>query len=243
MAARSEKTSHAGIIRIGFEGISQPHNAWSTPVSITRLKHYGRGVGKSRVHLLDGLMAGRIDEHLERAAPLAGRLSLAGEPGRPLRQQWCRRERRAWPAGPRPNRMRGTVRLSRAGPAGNHADVEADGAVDGLNHFKHRCRAATRRDAKAARLPAPRGDEPGARQGLQHLGEEAFRSARGLGQRGQRDAPIGRAARPTESSRGRHNRRRASVASTNWFSSSRCPARTDLSCARATPFAKRAAAR
>jgi hypothetical protein len=34
-----EKTSHAGIIRIGFEGISQPHTAWSTPVSIIRLKH------------------------------------------------------------------------------------------------------------------------------------------------------------------------------------------------------------
>jgi hypothetical protein len=38
-AARLEKTSHAGIIRIGFEGISQPHDAWSTPVSIVRLKH------------------------------------------------------------------------------------------------------------------------------------------------------------------------------------------------------------
>jgi hypothetical protein len=45
-AARSEKTSHAGIIRIGFEGISQPHNAWSTPVSITRLKHCTGGLGK-----------------------------------------------------------------------------------------------------------------------------------------------------------------------------------------------------
>jgi hypothetical protein len=54
-AARSEKTSHAGIIRIGFEGISQPHIAWSTPVSITRLKHRGRAVGKSGVHLLDRL--------------------------------------------------------------------------------------------------------------------------------------------------------------------------------------------
>jgi hypothetical protein len=32
---RSErKTSHAGIIRIGFEGISQPHVSRSTPVSI-----------------------------------------------------------------------------------------------------------------------------------------------------------------------------------------------------------------
>src|ERR1700685_2012958 len=37
-AARLEKTSHAGIIRIGFEGISQPHNSWSTPVSIIRLR-------------------------------------------------------------------------------------------------------------------------------------------------------------------------------------------------------------
>ena len=95
------------------------------------------------------------------------------------------------PLGLDPNRMRGTVGFSRAGPAGNHADVEADGAVDGLNHVKHRCRAATRRNAKAARLPAPRGDEPGARQCLQDLGEEAFRRARGLGQRGKRDAPIG----------------------------------------------------
>src|SRR5579863_3267094 len=45
-AARLEKTSHAGIIRIGFEGISQPHNTWSTPVSISRLKHRRRPVGK-----------------------------------------------------------------------------------------------------------------------------------------------------------------------------------------------------
>ena len=40
------KASHAGIIRIGFEGISQPHIWWSTPVSITQLKHFGRGNGK-----------------------------------------------------------------------------------------------------------------------------------------------------------------------------------------------------
>jgi hypothetical protein len=45
-AARSEKTSHAGIIRIGFEGISQPHNEWSTPVSIASLKHPTGAVGK-----------------------------------------------------------------------------------------------------------------------------------------------------------------------------------------------------
>jgi len=45
-AARLEKTSHAGIIRIGFEGISQPHNSWSTPVSIIRLKHHRRAIGK-----------------------------------------------------------------------------------------------------------------------------------------------------------------------------------------------------
>jgi hypothetical protein len=41
------KASHAGIIRIGFEGISQPHNWWSTPVSITRLKHFEHEDGKS----------------------------------------------------------------------------------------------------------------------------------------------------------------------------------------------------
>jgi hypothetical protein len=45
-AARLEKTSHAGIIRIGFEGISQPHTAWSTPVSIFRLKHRKGVLGK-----------------------------------------------------------------------------------------------------------------------------------------------------------------------------------------------------
>jgi len=45
-AARLEKTSHAGIIRIGFEGISQPHTAWSTPVSIAQLKHHTRAIGK-----------------------------------------------------------------------------------------------------------------------------------------------------------------------------------------------------
>ena len=45
-AARSEKTSHAGIIRIGFEGISQPHNSWSTPVSLARLKHSTGALGK-----------------------------------------------------------------------------------------------------------------------------------------------------------------------------------------------------
>jgi len=45
-AARLEKTSHAGIIRIGFEGISQPHTVWSTPVSIVRLKHPTGTIGK-----------------------------------------------------------------------------------------------------------------------------------------------------------------------------------------------------
>jgi hypothetical protein len=45
-AARLEKTSHAGIIRIGFEGISQPHTAWSTPVSVARLKHPTGAIGK-----------------------------------------------------------------------------------------------------------------------------------------------------------------------------------------------------
>jgi hypothetical protein len=35
----ASKASHAGIIRIGFEGISQPHCEWSTPVSMIRLKH------------------------------------------------------------------------------------------------------------------------------------------------------------------------------------------------------------
>ena len=45
-AARLEKTSHAGIIRIGFEGNSQPHHSWSTPVSIARLKHPARALGK-----------------------------------------------------------------------------------------------------------------------------------------------------------------------------------------------------
>jgi hypothetical protein len=43
----ASKASHAGIIRIGFEGISQPHFAWSTPVSILRLKHLGPGQRKS----------------------------------------------------------------------------------------------------------------------------------------------------------------------------------------------------
>jgi hypothetical protein len=37
----ASKASHAGIIRIGFEGISQPHCEWSTPVSMIRLKHSG----------------------------------------------------------------------------------------------------------------------------------------------------------------------------------------------------------
>lgn len=91
-----------------------------------------------------------------------------------------------------PDRMRRTARFSRTRTAGNHADIEADGTVDGLNDFKHGCRTAARRNAKAACLTAPRGDEPGVSKGLQDLGEEAFRRARGLGQPGQRDAPIGR---------------------------------------------------
>ena len=40
------KASHAGIIRIGFEGVSQPHIWWSTPVSIIQLKHFGHVGGK-----------------------------------------------------------------------------------------------------------------------------------------------------------------------------------------------------
>jgi len=59
-AARFEKTSHAGIIRIGFEGISQPHMQWSTPVSITRLKHPGRALGKFGARLANLARAWQI---------------------------------------------------------------------------------------------------------------------------------------------------------------------------------------
>jgi hypothetical protein len=61
-AARSEKTSHAGIIRIGFEGISQPHNARSTPVSGLHSNteqggeaNPGKGEGVKRVKRVKGV--------------------------------------------------------------------------------------------------------------------------------------------------------------------------------------------
>ena len=192
-AARSEKTSHAGIIRIGFEGISQPHYAWSTPVSITRLKHHGPANGKWELALADGLSPGRFRRRemgscdsrrtgWPRQQRLAGHCgdSRAGEHGE------------HGLLGPYPNRMRGAARFSWAGPALSETNVKADGAVDGLNHLTHRRRNAARRDAKPARLSAPRSKKPGARQGLQNLGEKALRSARSLGQRGKRDALAGR---------------------------------------------------
>jgi hypothetical protein len=67
--------------------------------------------------------------------------------------------------------------------AGDQADIQADWAVNRFDHFKHRCRAAARRDLKAARLSAPRGDQPGVRQGLQDLGEKALRRIRSFSQR------------------------------------------------------------
>jgi len=46
-AAQPQKASHAGIIRIGFEGIfSAPPSKRSTPVSIIQLKHLRGGNGK-----------------------------------------------------------------------------------------------------------------------------------------------------------------------------------------------------
>jgi hypothetical protein len=82
-AARLEKTSHAGIIRIGFEGISQPHNAWSTPVSITQLKHCPRNVGNCKGFRLDAIASPRpssAEESGSRVARVPRCLAASGRP-------------------------------------------------------------------------------------------------------------------------------------------------------------------
>lgn len=70
------------------------------------------------------------------------------------------------------------------------ADVEANGTVDGFDDLAHCGFSAARRDAKATRLPAARGDEPGAHQRLQHFGEKTLRRFGGLSELGQREPGI-----------------------------------------------------
>lgn len=91
-----------------------------------------------------------------------------------------------------PNRMSRAAGFSVARSPGDQANIQLDGSVDGLDHLVHGCLATARQDFKAPRLPSPRGDQLGAYEGLQHLREEALRSIRGLGQRGQQRAFMGR---------------------------------------------------
>ena len=120
------KASHAGIIRIGFEGVSQPHNSWSTPVSITRLKHYFRRFCKSAGLATIGVRpvsasrgkaveAAFGQELMEPGAREAAASTIALE--LPFRQRWRWRERRAWPAGPlpKPDERDNALSLSRTG--------------------------------------------------------------------------------------------------------------------------------
>ena len=100
------------------------------------------------------------------------------------------------------------------------ADIKPDRPVNGLHHFAHGCaasRAATRTNPPD--LSPSRRDHPGPRQLLQHLGKKALRSFGGLGQRRQQRPLIGAAAWSGGSSRARHSRPHASVASTNCRSS------------------------
>ena len=220
LAARLEKTSHAGIIRIGFEGISQPHNAWSTPVSITRLKHSRRGLANRRHARYDSARFSRLGRRyppwpiwtarrLERPMPATVALERTSSMA-------------CWASDP--DRMRGAARFPRAGPAGNHADVEAN---------------RRRRWPRSRRASMPRGRAAVMRNPPDCPRREEMNPARARAcktlERKLSGAPVARAsagsetrprpaARPTESSRGRHNRRRASVASRNWVSSSHCPA-------------------
>ena len=47
-----------------------------------------------------------------------------------------------------PNRVRGAMRLSGTGPAGDEANVEKDDAIDGLDDFAHGCGCAARRNVE-----------------------------------------------------------------------------------------------
>jgi len=95
----------------GSRVISQPHNTWSTPVSITRLKHYFRRFCKSAGLATIGVCpvsasrgkaveAAFGRELMEPGAREAAASTIALE--LPFRQRWRWRERRAWPAGPLP---------------------------------------------------------------------------------------------------------------------------------------------
>jgi hypothetical protein len=51
---QTSETSHAGMIRIGFEGIFSAPLLWGTPVSITQLKHHLAGLVKQALQRTRG---------------------------------------------------------------------------------------------------------------------------------------------------------------------------------------------
>ena len=181
-AARLRKLPTPVLSGSGSRVFLSPAILRSTPVSMIQLKHRGRRkangareqyfVAKSRTsgefcRSLDGAEAGGRGRSSQRSDRSAGEDFHHGF----LRFN--------------PNRMRGTPRLAGAGPAGDEAEVKTDGAVDGLDDLAHGCHGAALGNVKTAQLTAARGDEPGAREGLQDFREKALRRACGARQIGK----------------------------------------------------------
>lgn len=87
-----------------------------------------------------------------------------------------------------PDQVGGTPGFPAARLAVLETEIEGDGAVDDFNDFADGSLAAAGQNLKAAQLTAARGDEPGAGQALQNLGEKAAWRAGGKGQGGQQGA-------------------------------------------------------
>ena len=178
----ASKASHAGIIRIGFEGISQPHfvehpcfsNSIETfPGSIMQLWAAARPAAVYDVALRVSCAAGCNSTCKAVAACSTAKSAIIG-----LRQ--------THPASPVCARSQtgcaGHIGLSVARSSGAQAHIQGDGPVDGLNHFAHRCPAAAVRNVKPACVTTLGVNQSRVRQGLQHLRKKTLRRIGGRGQ-------------------------------------------------------------
>jgi len=179
-AARLKKASHAGIIRIGFEGISQPRNPAEHPCfndSIETLRAGRRQMGRAegvmnpvrqKWHFLPPFSAQNAEKdgaqwqyfgvgsrpHGRFCRSLGG-AAAGGRGGSSQRSDGGAGENRHHGLlRLNPDRVRGAIRLAGAGPAGDEAEVKTDRAVDGLDHIAHGGRGAALRNVKTAQLTA-----------------------------------------------------------------------------------------
>ena len=139
-----------------------------------------------------------------------------------------------------PDRVRRTPRFSRAGPSRDQADIQADRAVDGFDDLVHRClRGHAAESTNPPAFPRHEAISSARDKACRTLDRKLSGAPWPRPVRAVARAPP-RAAWPDESSPERHNRRRASVASTNCiFPWKPCPTSTAIP----TPTAKLARSR